>query len=348
MCERCWLLQLDGAGPVEAALTGQPPYAVSETMRQHALDFVADALSRIPGGVSQPRVIELASHGAYLQPFLAERGVESRIEGSEQAFDAAGAERLVRHGGQADLVIDNYLLAHLQDPGAFAAGLRTALKPTGLAVLELAHARSLVVDGTFDSIRHGHFSYLGLGSLGHLLARHGLRVVDVSDQPVYGGALRVFVAHAQEHNDGVAPDVERVLAEERLAGLFELSTYARFAERVAGVRDQLTGYLAGRRADGATVVGYGAPSRASTLLNYAGVTPQDVAFTVDRSPAKQGRLLPGCRIPIEDPSKVFAAKPADLLILTWDIRAEVERQMSGIRAWGGRFVLPLPRLGVQE
>jgi hypothetical protein len=237
-------------------------------------------------------------------------------------------------------VIDNYLLAHVEDPDDFAAGLRAILRPGGVAVLEFAHLLPLVRDRAFDAIRHGHFSYLSLISLGGLLERHGLAVFDVERQPVYGGALRVFVAASDERT--VALSVADVLSAERRAGLSDVPTFKRFALGIGAVRAELRAFLEARREQGNAVAGYGAPSRASTLLNYCGITTDLLAYTVDRSPLKQGRLVPGCRIPIEDPGRIFETRPAYVLVLTWDIAEEVRRQMGGIAEWGGRFVVPLP------
>ena len=368
VCERCWLLQLDASGPAEAALPGPPPYELSETMRDHAIRFLDDvlghasALAQAPAPASALRVVELASHGAYLQPFLAVRGVDSLIiEGSPaMAADAARrgyqvlpkqlteatASELVAESGPADVVIDNYLLAHVADPDDFAAGLRLLLRPGGVAVLELDHVLPLLVDRRFDSIRHGHFSYFGLISASDLLSRHGLSVVHVAPQAVYGGALRVVVRHADDAHGSPTPAVGKLLDDERRAGLAGLEAYRQFAIGVGGVRSAVREFLEARHADGEVVVGYGAPSRGNTLLNAAGITSELLAYTVDRSPLKHGRFLPGSHVPIHDPSRIFETRPDYVLILTWDIQGEVMDQMRDIRDWGGRFVTPIPSLTV--
>lgn len=361
VCTSCWLVQLDDSGPQELALPGPPPYALSVTMRAHAEGFVQAILERHPGAGGQ-RVIDVASHGAYLHPFLVERGVQSLVvEGSPalaaaaardgypvlaRPFGRTSATEIVAEAGPVDLLVDNYLLAHVADPDDFAAGLEIVLGPAGVAVLEFAHVLPLIADREFDAIRHGHFSYLSLIALVHLLARHGLAVFDVTAQPVYGGALRVFVAHATATEHRRAPSVDEMLEVERQAGLAGPTAYAAFARGVEDVRSGLRDFLVACRGEGQAVVGYGAPSRASTLLNSAGVTTDLLAYTVDRSPLKQGRQLPGCGIPIEEPGRIFSTRPPYVLILTWDIADEVRRQLAGIAAWGGRFVTPLPRLAV--
>jgi len=362
VCTNCWLLQLDDSGPAEAALPGPAGYELSQTMRAHVEEFVDDVLARRPTQSDTSRAVELASHASYLYPFLAGRGVPSIIvEGSPplaaaalqagrpvlaRPFGLAAAEELVASGGPTDLVIDNYLLAHVSDPSDFAAGLRVLLRPGGLAVLELDHVLPLLVDRRFDALRHGHFSYFGLISVGALLERHGLMVFDVEPQPVYGGALRVFVAHAGDTTHPVSDTVGRAMDAERVAALPRVATYLRFADDVATLRNEIVGFLAERRRQGDDVVAYGAPSRGNTLLNYCVVTTELVAYTVDRSPSKQGRFLPGSGIPIEDPARIFETRPRYVLILTWDIKDEVISQLAGIRAWGGRFVVPIPRLRV--
>ena len=329
-------------------------------MRAHAQGFVAHAVALLSAPAGR-RVVEMASHGGHLAPFLADHGVESLIvEGTAELasaaeargqrvlarpFGLASAETIVGDGGPADLAIDNYLLAHVEDPNDIAAGLEVLLRrPGGRAVIELDHVLPLLGDRRFDSIRHGHYSYFGLLSVAALLARHGLDVVDAALQTVYGGALRIVVAHAGEAapSAGVAATLEA----ERAAGLTSVATYEAFARGVGDLRTELREYLETRRAAGATVAGYGAPSRGNTLLNSIGATPELLAFTVDRSPSKHGLRLPGSGIPIDGPGSLLEARPDDILILTWDIRDEVIASLPEVGGWGGRFVVPLPRFEV--
>lgn len=362
ICERCWLLQLDDAGPAEAFVPGPPPYELSETMSAHAESFVADVLARVPSVGARSQVVELASHGAYLQPFLADRGIRSLIVEGHPALAAAAAARgypvvakpfgirtardLLVGQGVADLVIDNYLLAHVPEPEDFVAAMALLVRFGGVAVLELDHMLPLLLDRRFDSIRHGHYSYFGLGAAIDLLARHGLRVFDATTQPVYGGALRIFVAHADDPAHPTSPAVGDILESERRAGLARPEAYASFARGVTEVRTGLAEFLEARRRAKEVVVGYGAPSRGNTLLNAVGVTRDTLPYTVDRSPLKHGRYLPGTHVPIFEPQRIHETRPDYVLILTWDIRHEVVAQMRDIATWGGRFVVPLPRLEV--
>jgi hypothetical protein len=360
VCRACWLVQLDDAGPAEAALPGPPAYELSPTMRAHAIRLVDDALSRAPAAGAGGRVVEMASHGGHLAPFLAERGIDSLIvEGTPaladaaasrgyrvvgQQFGRAAATKIVAEEGRADLVIDNYLLAHVADPNDVAAGLSALLGPDGLAVIEFDHVLPLLRDRRFDSIRHGHYSYLGLLSVSDLLRRHGLGVLDATVQPVYGGALRIVVGHI-----GVAAPASSVadlLEAERTGGLADVGAFEAFARGVLERMTQLRGFLEERRDRGEVVVGYGAPSRGNTLLNGAGIGADLVAYTVDRSPQKQGRRLPGTGIAIHEPGKIIETRPGYVLILTWDLRDEVMAALGEIAVWGGRFVVPLPQFDV--
>jgi hypothetical protein len=230
------------------------------------------------------------------------------------------------------------------DPDDVAAGIATLLAPEGRAVLEFDHVLPLMLDRRFDSIRHGHYSYLGLRSISALLNRHGLAVLDAIPQPVYGGALRIVVGHADAASP--AASVADVLEAEERAGLAGLGAYEAFAGGVLERMAQLRGFLDERRAGGEVVVGYGAPSRGNTLLNASGVGADLLAYTVDRSPLKQGRRLPGSGIPIHEPRRILETRPAYVLILTWDLREEVMAALREVEDWGGRFVVPLPRFEV--
>jgi len=360
VCQACWLVQLDDAGPAEAALPGPPAHELSATMRAHAIGLVDDALTRAPAARARARVVEMASHGGHLASFLAERGIRSLIvEETAGLADAAAARghrvfrarfgraaagRIVSEEGPADLVIDNYLLAHVADPDDVAAGLAMLLAPDGMAVIEFDHVLPLILDRRFDSIRHGHYSYLGLRSISALLDRHGLAVLDAIPQPVYGGAMRIVVGHAGAASP--AASVTDVREAEERAGLAGIGAYEAFADGVLARMAQLRGFLDERRARGEVVVGYGAPSRGNTLLNAAGVGAELLAYTVDRSPLKQGRRLPGSGIAIHDPGRILETRPAYVLILTWDLREEVMAGLREVEDWGGRFVVPLPRFEV--
>lgn len=359
VCYECWLLQLPRSR-VESVALGEGGVNPSGTMREHQRAFVATVVERLslhPGDV----VVDAASHGGHLQTLFRESGIPTltlegtpayaeaargrglAVEGSE--VDRAGAERILRAHGPARAFVDNYRLSHVADPDAFLAGVRLLLAPGGMAVLEFDHVLPIVEERQFDAIRHGHFTYLGLGSLEVALRRHGLRVHRVEELPVYGGALRVW-ASVDDVPIPEDPVATRVRDRERAAGLSSRSTYSAFAAAVRHAQSELRAYLETARTVGRLVVGYGAPSRASTLLNAAGISTELLPFTVDMSADKQGRVIPGCGIPIRAPERLIESRPDDVLILTWDLAEEVVRSLPEVSAWGGRFLVPIPSVRV--
>ncbi|MBA2372575.1 MAG: methyltransferase domain-containing protein [Chloroflexi bacterium] len=359
VCNECWLFQLLDSH-IETAVVGEGGVNPSRTMSDHLRDFVATVVERLslrPGDV----VVDTASHGGHLQSLFRESGISTlTLEGSPahaaaarrrglsvEAGDvnAASAGRIVRGHGPARAFVDNYRLSHVVDPDAFLAGVRALLAPGGMAVLEFDHVLPILAERQFDAIRHGHFTYFGLASLEAALRRNGLAVVTVEELSVYGGALRVW-AGADDGSPSEDTVATRVRDRERAAGLTDPSTYTVFAAAVRVAQGTLRAFLESARSDGRLVVGYGAPSRASTLLNAARISADLLPFTVDASTAKQGRMIPGCGIPIHAPERLIAARPDDVLILTWDIADEVVRSLPEVTAWGGRFLVPIPSVRV--
>jgi hypothetical protein len=243
--------------------------------------------------------------------------------------------------GRADLLVANNVLAHVPDLNDFIEGLRIALAPAGMLTVEFPHLLQLMRQAQFDTIYHEHFSYLSLTTVRRMFEAHGLAIVDVEEVPTHGGSLRVYARHAAGAE--TAPAVEAVLQKEREAGLDGIDSYRRFADGVAACKRALLQFLIAAREEGKTIVGYGAPAKASTLLNYCGARTDFIDYTVDRSPHKQGLYLPGTRIPIHAPERIAETKPDYLLILAWNLRDEIIAQMAHIREWGGRFVIPVPR-----
>ena len=357
-CPACGLFQLLGDSPPEEDLVGAATWTTSATMAAH-VEALLDELDT--AGLLRPgaRVVDLASHGGHVAPMLRRRGIEPTVY---EAVDWRAAElradghRVIEAGpedaadgdattGTADLLVDVYRLAHLPDIDAGVAAYARLLAPGGAAVIEFDHAASTIGEVQFDAVRHGHFGYLTLSALVPVLARHGLVVTRATHQPVYGGALRITVRPVAAVDAATAADgsVEAVLRAERAAGLEDPDFLAGLAGRVADQCAALRGHLEQAAAGGRTVAGYGAPTRAVTLLNAAGVTVRELPYTVDRSPAKHGRYLPGTGIPIRDPGALFDAPPDELLILVWDLADEVVAQLPEL-AGRTRFVTPLPAL----
>jgi hypothetical protein len=237
------------------------------------------------------------------------------------------------------------VLAHVPDLHDFVGGFKLLLKPAGTATLEFPHLLRLIKENQFDTIYHEHFSYFSFHVVDRIFARHGLRIYDVDALPTHGGSLRIFVCH----DDAPFPRAARVadmIATEQAAGMDRIDGYAGFAKSVIDIKCELLGFLIDARNAGKSVVGYGAPAKGNTLLNYCGVGPELLPYTVDISPHKQGRYLPGVQIPIHAPERIFETKPDFVLILPWNIKEEIVERMAAIREWGGRFVVPIPKLSI--
>jgi len=262
-------------------------------------------------------------------------------------FGRDTARRLAREHGQASLIVANNVLAHVPDLNDFVAGMALALAPGGTITIEFPHLLRLMQEGQFDTIYHEHFSYFTLLTAQRALAQHGLRVLDVEELPTHGGSLRVYAGHQDEAGRGAGSSgLQRVLDLERGHALDSPAGYAGFEAKVQKIKRDLLRFLIEAREQGRTVVGYGAPAKGNTLLNYCGVRTDLLEFTVDRNPEKQNTLLPGTRIPVLAPEALRQRRPDYLLILPWNLRAEIEAQHAYVREWGGRFVVPIPALEI--
>jgi SAM-dependent methyltransferase len=358
VCERCKLVQLD-YDVAREELFGNYVYfsSYSEDWLAHANAYCDMARRRFALN-SSSLVIELASNDGYLLKNFLKMGVPVLgIDPSDTV--AAAAEKigvptlveffgqkvagdLAAQGRQADLIIANNVLAHVPDLNDFLAGIALLLRPNGSATIEFPHLLELIEHVEFDTIYHEHFSYFSLYAIEQVFERHGLRIYDVERLSTHGGSLRIFAAHT------VRPDLEdsallrEMRALESAAGLAELKTYLQFAKRVEACRDSLLAFLAGARREGKRVAAYGAAAKGNTLLNFCGFTPADIAIVADRNPHKQGKFLPGTHIPVVPPEELMRLQPAYVLILPWNLRDEISRQLADIAAWGGRFVTPVP------
>jgi SAM-dependent methyltransferase len=361
VCGSCFLVQLPEVESPES-IFGDYAYfsSFSDGWLRHAEDYVERMVARLGLGADS-HVIEIASNDGYLLQYLVARGVS--VLGVEPAANVAAvaeergvptlvaffgvetARRLVAEGRGADLIAGNNVLAHVPDLQDFVGGLAIALRPGGTITLEFPHLLRLMAERQFDTIYHEHFSYLSLLALEPVFRRNGLAVVDVDRLATHGGSLRLYLRHAGEGavpGDAVA-DLRR---EEEAFGLGRLETYLGFAEAVAEVKRDLLEFLIAARREGRRVVGYGAPAKGNTLLNYCGVRGDLLDYTVDRSPHKQGRFLPGVHLPIHAPERIYEDRPDYVLILPWNLRDEIVGQLSGVRDWGGRFAVPVPRVAV--
>jgi SAM-dependent methyltransferase len=363
VCGTCFLVQLqDFQSPDD--LFGDYAYfsSYSDTWMKHIEHYCDAMIQRFALGPSN-RVIEVASNDGYLLQFFSERGIP--VMGIEPAgnvaheamakgiptvvrfFGVDTANGLVAQGHQADLLIGNNVLAHVPNLNDFVAGLQIALKPKGVLTMEFPHLLNLLAQTQFDTIYHEHFSYFSLMAVQRIFSHHHLTIFDVEELPTHGGSLRIFACHDGQPQPATGA-VETVLAAERAAGLDKLDTYHTFGAAVRTTRRMLRDFLTGAKLAGRTVVGYGAPAKGNTLLNYCGVGTELVAYTVDRSPHKQGKFLPGTHLPIYHPDQIRATKPDFVLILPWNLKREIMEQMAFIREWGGRFVVPIPQVRVYE
>jgi SAM-dependent methyltransferase len=361
VCTGCFLVQVE-AYETPNSIFGDYAYfsSCSESWLRHCEAFARRATAEL-GLTRKSQVVEVASNDGYLLQFFHDKqipvlgiepaanvavaAVERGINTVVRFFGAETARTLVERGRQADLLIANNVLAHVPDINDFVAGLAIALKPEGVASIEFPHLLRLIEGSQFDTIYHEHFSYLSFGTVQRILARHGLSVCDVEELSTHGGSLRVFARH-QASTQPTNRRVGEMRAREREAGLESLTTYRDFAERVSAVKHGLLRFLLDAKAEGKRVVAYGAAAKGNTLLNTCGVRGDLVDYVVDISPHKQGHYMPGSRLPIHHPDMVRQTRPDYLLILPWNIRDEIMGQMSHIRGWGGRFVLPVPALKV--
>jgi SAM-dependent methyltransferase len=363
VCDNCRLVQLEEYESAEN-IFGDYLYfsSYSELWLRHCRDYAEQMVERYHLGESS-LVVEIASNDGYLLQYFKERGIG--VLGVEPAanvakvaidkgiateiafFGADTARRLAAQGGQADLTAANNVLAHVPDLNDFVAGFKILLKPTGIATFEFPHLMRLIQNCQFDTIYHEHFSYFSLLVVDKLFARHDLAVFDVEELPTHGGSLRVFAAPVEAA--ALRSDrVDAVIAAERAAGLDRPGSYADFGNAVAEVKCRLLEFLIEARREGKSVVGYGAPAKGNTLLNYCGVGTELISYTVDLSPHKQGRYLPGVQIPIYAPQRIFETRPDYVLMLPWNLKDEIATQMAGIRDWGGRFVVAIPTLTIIE
>jgi SAM-dependent methyltransferase len=362
VCETCFLVQLEEYEKAENIFSDYPYFSsFSDSWLKHAENY-CEAMTARFGLSSQSLVVEVASNDGYLLQYFVRRRVP--VLGIEPAANVAkvavekGVPTLVRFFGEklarelasegrcADIVLGNNVLAQVPDVNDFVEGLRILLKPAGVLTLEFPHLLRLIERNEFDTIYHEHFSYFSMLTTASILEAHGLRVFDVEELPTHGGSLRVFACRAEDGTHALMPTVENLIAEEKKAGLGSAEGYGGFARQVKGTKLALVEFLIAAARQGKVVAGYGAPGKSATLLHYCGVGKDLIAYTVDRSPYKQGRFLPGSRIPIYNPDKIRETKPDYVLILPWNLKDEIVEQLKYIREWGGKFVVPIPKVTI--
>jgi SAM-dependent methyltransferase len=333
----------------------------SDTWLDHAKTYCDKMTERFGLGPNS-HIVELASNDGYLLQYFVQRGL--RVLGIEPAVNVAaaainkgvptlvkffGAElaaELVRDGAAADLITANNVLAQVPDLNSFVEGMKILLNPHGVITIEFPHLLRTMEGNQFDQVYHEHFSYFSLYSCSRALEAHGLRVFDVEELPTHGGSLRVYACHADDHSKPDCTGVAKVMSDELAAGLQSLDAYRAFARKALNTKLKFVEFLVAARLAGKKIAGYGAPGKGTTMLHYCGIGRDLIEYTVDRSLYKQGRFMPGTHIPIHAPERISETKPDYVVILPWNLKAEIMQQMAYIREWGGQFVIPIPEVTV--
>jgi SAM-dependent methyltransferase len=362
ICERCFLVQLRAYVPPEEIFTEYAYFSsYSSSWVEHArryADMIAERLRLGPNSF----VVELGSNDGYLLEGFVERGIPTLgIEPAGNVAKAAvargvptlvaffgteTARRLLAEGRRADLLVANNVLAQVPDLNDFVEGMRLLLAPGGVVTIEVPHLMRLIEGNQFDTIYHEHYSYFSLATLQRIISVHGLMIFDVEELPTHGGSLRIYAGNAAANGHATEHRVAELVEREEAAGLGTMEPYASFAERVQETKRRLLEVLIASKRDGKSIVGYGAPGKGNTLLNYCGIRTDLVDYTVDRNPYKQGRFLPGTHIPIFEPARIAQSRPDFILILPWNLKDEIVNQFSFVRQWGGRFIVPIPEVSI--
>jgi len=358
VCDQCLLVQLQEYVSPETIFREYAYFSsYSDSWVDHARVYTDRIIERLQLN-RDSCVVEVASNDGYLLQWFVARdipvlGIEPAANVAQVAirkglptlvkfFGRATARDLAAAGRHADLLIGNNVLAQVPDLNDFVAGLQVLLAPRGVVTVEFPHLMRLVAGNQFDTIYHEHFSYFSFLAAERVFAAHRLVVFDVEELETHGGSLRLYARHVEDSSKPVAPRVRELAAAEEAAGLRRPDYYAAFEERVKDTKRRLLEFLIQARRQGRTIVGYGAPGKGNTLLNYCGIRTDFLPYTVDKSPYKQGKFLPGTHIPVHAPEKIRETRPDYVLILPWNLKDEIIRQLAYIREWGGQFVVPIP------
>ncbi len=363
VCEKCWLVQTEDFAQADELFDADYAYfsGFSSSWLAHCERFVADMVDRFALNKNS-HVVEVAANDGYLLQYVQARAIpctgieptastaaaarEKGIPVIEKFFSEKLAQELVVNDKQADLIVANNVLAHVPDINDFVAGFAQLLKPQGVSTFEFPHLLRLIKEKQFDTVYHEHFSYLSFTAVENIFLANGLKIFDVEQHPTHGGSLRVF---AQRKDAGIQPVNQRVnnlRNEEAEAGMVETSFYTGFQEQANQVKNALLDFLINAHRENKKVAAYGAAAKGNTLMNYAGIRPDLIPYVVDRNPAKQGRYMPGSRMPIRDENFLKDDRPDYVVILPWNLKQEVMGQLQYIRQWGGKFVIAIPELEV--
>lgn len=365
VCESCWLVQLQQFQAADNIFNDEYAYfsSFSKSWLEHARQYSLKVIERF--GLNQDtQVVEIASNDGYLLRNFKDKGIKilgvepcaNVAEAAEKIgipslrkfFGEQTARQMVKDGFQADLIVGNNVLAHVPDLNDFVKGMKILLSPQGVITMEFPHLKKLIEFNQFDTIYHEHFSYFSLVTVEKVFAEFGLTIFDIEEIPTHGGSLRIYARHDSDTSKPVLESVSSLRDQEIAAGYKDTGIYTRFSEQVRETKRKLLSFLIESKRLGKTVVGYGAPAKGNTLLNYCGIRNDFIDYTVDLSPHKQGLFLPGTHLPIYSPDRINETKPDFVLILPWNIKDEVMSQMANIREWGGQFVVPIPELQIYK
>lgn len=362
ICDRCYLAQLPVFETPEGIFTDYAYFSsYSDSWLRHAKAYTDLMIERF--GYNQSNfVIELASNDGYLLQYFKEKSIpvlgiepaknvalaanEAGIPTLVKFFGTDTARELASENKYADLIVGNNVLAHVPGLNDFVNGMKIVLKKQGVITMEFPHLMRLVAENQFDTMYHEHFSYFSFTTVEKVFASHGLTLFDVEELPTHGGSLRIYARHSDDETKPVGKRVAELKSREDAAGMTKMEYYLSFGEKVKETKRKILEFLIKAKAEGKSIVGYGAPAKGNTLLNYCGVRTDFIDYTLDRSPHKQGQYLPGTHIPIYHPDKVREDKPDYLVILPWNLKEEIMEQMSYIREWGGKFVTLIPEPAV--
>jgi 2-polyprenyl-3-methyl-5-hydroxy-6-metoxy-1,4-benzoquinol methylase len=362
VCEKCFLVQLEEYQSVENIFSDYAYFSsFSDSWLKHADTYCGKMTKRFSLS-DKSFVVEVASNDGYLLQYFVQRNVpvlgiepaanvakvavEKKVPTLVKFFGAELAKELASGGRCADLVLGNNVLAQVPNLNDFVEGLKIMLKPEGVLTLEFPHLLQLMELSEFDTIYHEHFSYFSMLTTERLMEAHGLKVFDVEELASHGGSLRVYACRKEAKTHLVEPAVSSLIKQEKNAGLASIDGYKKFAGQAKQTKLALMDFLLTAAREGKTVAGYGAPGKSATLLHYCGVGKDLIEYTVDRSPYKQGRFLPGTHIPIHHPDRIRETKPDYVVILPWNLKTEIMQQLQYIREWGGKFVVPIPKAAI--
>jgi hypothetical protein len=327
----------------------------------HAKKYTEMMIERF-GFNEKSQVIEIASNDGYLLQYFKERnvpvlGIEptantaavAKTKGIDSVIEFFGtplATRLSKEGKKADLLLGNNVLAHVPDINDFVGGMKVILNDKGVITMEFPHLYQLVINNQFDTIYHEHFSYLSFTTVKKIFEAQGLEMFDVQEIPTHGGSLRIFAKHKGDSSKEISKNVSDLLKKEEAAGMLSIKYYDNFQEKVDKIKNDLLEFLLDQKKKGKKVAAYGAAAKGNTLLNYCGVKKDLISFVVDANPAKQNKFMPASHIPICTEARIKSDKPDVILILPWNIKEEIVKQLDYVKEWGCRFAVPIPKLEI--